>query len=309
MLLKWINYSTNEERKRNMEKVYGHRRASTQTQKTKGFGLDEQENTVMAYCIRHGYDVIDFIREDAISGNLQIWENLEEKRPLLIQKIKEMKEKGITKLVTKSVDRLWRSDDAHVFIRRLLYENGIELISIMEPEYQLVEKNPERKFKNNIDGVLATYERDKVVKRLNDGRDTKFRKGHKSSGKTPFGYKFSPETKKVVIDKYEAKILQSIFEWKYQDQCSLNQIIDRLKENKWTNRDRKYFSREGIRRMLINPFYFGLLHQNEEYVKGQHDILPFIYDIFKIEDHQKRMKISCNQDVLIDVRYRVYISA
>ena len=79
-------------------------RVSTNEQATEGVSLAAQEERVQAYCIAAGLQLAGIIREEGISGKVEL-----SKRPQGSRLAQAMKKHGAAHIVTLKLDRLFRN--------------------------------------------------------------------------------------------------------------------------------------------------------------------------------------------------------
>lgn len=141
------------------------------------------------------------------------------------------------------------------------------IISIEQPRYSLYSKDPEDFLFNAMVGILDQYDRMCINRKLSRGRDTKARKGYKPTGAAPYGYEYTSDGKKLVINEKQAEIVRRIFQMA-ADGISTRKIKETLLEEK-VDKKRKW-SHTSVAYILNNEFYIGVLTHAGEKIEGKH---------------------------------------
>jgi site-specific DNA recombinase len=107
-------------------------------------------------------------------------------------------------------------------------------------------------------GLTAEWERESIITRTTTGRLQRLKEGHWATGPVPFGYDYNRDTKNLVINENEAKIIRMIYDL-YASGKSLSSITDQLNKELIRPRSKtgKGWYATGIRQVLINPAYKG----------------------------------------------------
>ena len=115
-----------------------------------------------------------------------------------------------------------------------------------------------------VQGMIAEYERAKILERSRRGKQHAARRGSVNvlSG-APYGYRYISKHEgdgearyQVVAD--EARVVQKIFAWVGQDRCSIGEVCRRLKhEGVPTRTGKSAWDRSVVWAILKNPAYKG----------------------------------------------------
>jgi site-specific DNA recombinase len=192
------------------------------------------------------------------------------------------------KVIVWRLDRLARNLRLILGIEAELREHNIGLFSMKE----LVDTStPIGRTVFQVLGLTAEWERESIIERTKTGRLQRQKEGHWAGGPAPFGYNYDKETKNLVINGDEAKIIRMIYDL-YASGKSLGAITDQLNKELVSPRCKtaKGWYRTGIREILINPAYKG------ELILNRHS---HITDIRKI-DLSKVIKMPVPPIVNID---------
>lgn len=246
--------------------VYGYIRVSTETQADKGYGLDIQEAAIKEYCQSHNLNLVKVFVDAGKSGAIGDKDNLES-RPAISELLYTLN--GINSIVVMNTSRLWRDNNARALISMAVKKAKGEIISIEQPRYSLYSEDPDDFLFNSIMELIDQYERMVINKRLTKGKNEKARQGLKPAGRAPLGYQWNKETRKIEVNEQEAKIVKQIFSAAEMG-SGFTYIAKRMNDRELFSRNGKPWNRQGIRAILCNKFYTGILiHQGEE-IQGQH---------------------------------------
>ena len=113
-----------------------------------------------------------------------------------------------------------------------------------------------------MQGVIAEYERAKILERLRRGRMHKIRSGQMLPfPRAAYGYSIlrTPEAPKgiVVIDDVEAENVRTMYRWVKDEGLTLWQVTKRLNERGVKPRKKPFWVVASVYRVLTNPAYTG----------------------------------------------------
>ena len=134
----------------------------------------------------------------------------------------------------------------------------------------------------NILMTFAQYEREVIAERIRDKIAGAKRRGKHCGGRPALGYDADKDTKKLKINKSEAKIVREMFEL-YNKLGSANEVVRVLNEKgyhtkEWKNRKGVIhrggeFKSDGVYRMLNNPLYIGNVVHKDKIYNGEHSAI------------------------------------
>jgi site-specific DNA recombinase len=167
---------------------------------------------------------------------------------------------AIDRICVHSPDRLARNYAYQVLLLDEWRRRGVELVFLKQPLGQ----SPEDDLLLQVQGILAEYERAKIMERSRRGKKRAAQSGFLNvmSG-APFGYRYVSVREGGGLARFEpvaeqAKVVQQIFSWIGRDQCSLAEICRRLhKAATPTATGKPIWSREAVWHVLQNPAYMG----------------------------------------------------
>lgn len=195
-------------------------RVSTQSQQT-----DRQQTELLAFADKEGYHVTH-IYKDVMSG----FKN-EEFRKELHQLKEDAKEKRIDIILFSEFSRLSRNViDLNVnidYFRNL----GVELFFQKQNLWVKSKGDLGTEILLQVLAVVSRYEIELFAERSISGKIEKIKsKGINAGGLTPYGYITNKETKQLIINKEESKIIQQVFQM-YADGAKQQNICDYLNQN------------------------------------------------------------------------------
>lgn len=249
-----------------------YRRVSTATQ-TEKYGLDVQHDGIVKYCEANNIRIVNSFVDGGVTGKMS-----EDNEDLsfrdgyndMITYLELNPE--VKYIVVLMTSRLWRNDDAHLFIVRELRRLGVDIISVDMPTFSIYDTDPSNYLINSMMSILDTYERMCINVKLARGRRLKAEKtGQKPAGNLPYGYKYSSDGHRVEIDNAAAEIVRGIFQMRLSGD-SFQHITDYLNEHDYPAPSSDRWYRTTVKRMVDNDFYVGVLTHIRK-MPGSHEPL------------------------------------
>src|SRR6516225_6633381 len=167
---------------------------------------------------------------------------------------------AIDRLYVLDPDRLSRKYAYQVLILEELARCGAEVVFLKNP----IGRGPEQDLLLQIQGVIAEYERAKIMDRCCRGKQHAARHGSVNvlSG-APYGYRYvgkhegGGEARYQVLAE-EARVVRKIFGWVGRERCSIGEICRRLRRDGIPTRTGKpAWDRATVWLILKNPAYRG----------------------------------------------------
>ena len=168
---------------------------------------------------------------------------------------------GIDRLYVHSSDRLARRYAYQVLLLDELQKQGVEVVFLNhDPRNQ----SPEGNLLLQMQGMIAEYERAKILERTRRGRRYAARQGRVSVlGHAPYGYRYVSKHEgdgearfDVVLD--EARVVREMFTWAGVEGLSLGEVVGRLAERGvGTATGKACWDRATVRGILTHPAYTG----------------------------------------------------
>src|SRR4051794_9338269 len=167
---------------------------------------------------------------------------------------------AIDRLYMLDPDRLSRKYAYQVLILEELTRCGVEVVFLRNP----VGRGPEADLLLQVQGMIAEYERAKIMERCRRGKQHAARRGSVNvlSG-APYGYRYvgkhegDGEARYQVVAE-EARVVRQIFAWVGQERCSIGEVCRRLRREGIPSRTGKTaWDRSVVWATLRNPAYRG----------------------------------------------------
>lgn len=167
---------------------------------------------------------------------------------------------AIDRIYVHSPDRLARNYAYQVLLLDEWRRRGVEVVFMNRPLGQ----SPEDDLLLQVQGIVAEYERAKIMERSRRGKKHAAQSGSLNvmSG-APFGYQYVSVREGEGHARFEpiaeqAKVVQQIFSWIGRDRCSLAEVCRRLRTaGTPTATGKTVWSREAVWHVLQNPAYIG----------------------------------------------------
>jgi site-specific DNA recombinase len=167
---------------------------------------------------------------------------------------------AIDRLYVLAPDRLARRHVYQMVLVEELQACQVEIVFVNRP----LGTTPEDQLLLQVQGVVAEYERAKILERTRRGRLYAARCGRVSVlSRAPYGYRYIDKhsgggsAAYEVIDD-EAQVVRQIFSWTGIEGCSLNEVVRRLQRLEIRTRTgRTHWNPATIWGMLTNPAYKG----------------------------------------------------
>ena len=166
---------------------------------------------------------------------------------------------GFDRLYVHSPDRLARKYAWQMLLVEELQRSGVELIFLN----RMIGVSPEEDLLLQMQGMIAEYERTKIMERCRRGKRHAARRGSINVlGGAPYGYRYIGKHEgggqahyQVKLD--EARVVQQVFEWVGRDRLSIREVGRRLLAEGVPSAKGKRWCSETIGKMLKNPAYKG----------------------------------------------------
>jgi site-specific DNA recombinase len=181
-------------------------------------------------------------------------------RPALEQLRDVVAAGGIDRLYVHCPDRLARNYAHQVLLLEEFFHAGVE-VNFLNRE---VGQTPEDQLLLQVQGMIAEYERAKILERSRRGKRYAAQRGDVSvlSG-APYGYRYVSKhdgdgQARFDVMLEEARVVRQVFTWVGQDRCSIGEVCRRLNIAKEKTRTGKtVWDRATVWDMLKNPAYKG----------------------------------------------------
>jgi site-specific DNA recombinase len=191
--------------------------------------------------------------DDGVSGTLLLRPGLERLRD-------QAAAGSFDRLYVQDPDRFSRKYAYQVLILEELARCGVEVVFLCNPHSD----DPAENLLVQLQGMIAEYERAKIMERSRRGKRHAARRGSVNVlAAAPYGYHYvckregDGEARYQVVAE-EARVARRVFEWVGRDHCSLREVARRLKgEGVRTRTGLAEWNPARIGEMLKNPAYKG----------------------------------------------------
>ncbi len=167
---------------------------------------------------------------------------------------------GIDQLYVHCPDRLARNYAHQVLLLEEFLRAGVEVIFLNRE----VGQTPEDQLLLQVQGMIAEYERAKILERSRRGKRHGAQVGKVSVlGGAPYGYRYVTKQEGhgeacFEILWEEARVVRQVFAWVGRDRCSIGEVRRRLEAaGERTRSGKTVWDRATIGGMLNNPAYKG----------------------------------------------------
>jgi site-specific DNA recombinase len=167
---------------------------------------------------------------------------------------------GIDRLYVHSPDRLARKYAYQVVLVDELQRAGVEVIFLNHE----LGRSPEDDLLLQVQGMIAEYERAKILERSRRGKRHKAQVGSVNvlSG-APYGYRYVTVAEgggqaRYEVCEEEAQVVRQVFVWVGRQRLSIGEVCRRLRdEGILTAKGKTWWDRTSVWGMLKNPAYKG----------------------------------------------------
>ena len=186
-------------------------------------------------------------------------------------------------VVIFKLERVLRSTDEWAPFRAFLSQHNCELASAME---DISEKTALGRLKNNLLVSVSEYDRLNIAEKVRAKMGEQAKRGFWNGGSIPYGYAYDKNAQKLSHHPVESVVVRRIYE-RAAGLVSLTELANllnaeglRTKQRFLRRRDgtrqvigQQRFRSDGLRLLITNPIYRGVVRfQGEEY-RGQHEAL------------------------------------
>jgi site-specific DNA recombinase len=181
-------------------------------------------------------------------------------RPALERLRDQIAAGALDRLYVHSPDRLARNYALQVLLLDEWQRAGIEVIFLNRP----LGKSPEEDLLLQVQGMMAEYERAKILERSRRGKRHAARAGSINvlCG-APYGYRYVGKHEgggqaRYEIHEEQARVVRQIFAWVGLERCSIGEVCRRLQTQQIPSpKGKPYWDRTTVWGILKNPAYKG----------------------------------------------------
>ena len=229
-------------------------RVSSDRQK-EGGTIESQIGALQKCVTQDGFHLADELSflDEGYSGASLVRPGLERLRDVVAVQ-------GIDRLYVYDPDRLARKYAYQVLLIDEFQQAGVEVAFLNRK----IGQSPEDELLLQVQGMIAEYERAKILERSRRGKRHAARSGDVSVlGGAPYGYHYVSKHEgggqaryEIVSD--EARVVRQVFQWIGQERATIGEVCRRLqKAGERTRTGKITWDRTTIHGMLRNPAYMG----------------------------------------------------
>jgi site-specific DNA recombinase len=167
---------------------------------------------------------------------------------------------GIDCIYVHSPDRLARNYAYQVLLIDEWHRAGVQVVFLNRPLGQ----SPEDDLLLQVQGIVAEYERAKIMERSRRGKKHAAQQGSLNvMSNAPYGYRYvtvrdgGGQARLEPIPE-QAEVVRDIFEWIGRERCTLGEVCRRLQRaGRITATGKRSWSRQTVWHILQNPVYQG----------------------------------------------------
>lgn len=207
--------------------------------------IDAQLRAVKEFCAQKGHYLVQTYIDEARSATT-------DDRPQFMDMIHDAARGSFDAVIVHKLDRFARNRYDAAFYRKRLKDNGVSLISILEP----LDDSPESIILESVLEGMAEYFSRNLAREVAKGRKEAALKCQHTGGLSALGYDVTPE-KTYVINQQEAAAVRLIFE-SYIQGDSYPEIQAKLNRHGHTTKKGAKFGRNSLYDILNNERYAGV---------------------------------------------------
>mgnify|MGYP006390401497 CR=1 FL=1 len=162
--------------------------------------IDAQVRAITEYANKNGYVIVKSYIDEAFSATT-------DQRPAFLEMIKACEDDIFDVILIHKLDRFARNRYDSAIYKRMIQDNDIRLISVLEN----IDDSPESVMLESTLEAVAEYFSRNLAREVRKGLKENALKGNHTGGKPPLGYMLD-ENKKLIINSDEAYLVRMIFE-------------------------------------------------------------------------------------------------
>ena len=210
--------------------------------------MEFQQDQLTAYCQSQGWEIVHRYVDPGYTGK-------DGDRPALKRLLDDARYNTFEKVVVYKLDRLARNLRLLLEVEQKLRGHHASLTSVKE---SVDTSTGTGKMVFQMFGMIAEWERENIIERTRSGKLQRYRDGCWAGGKPPHGYSYDRDSRKLVVDEKEARVVRRII-GEYNSGRSLSAIADALNNDRVPPRlsKGKGWRANAVRHIVLNPVYKG----------------------------------------------------
>ncbi len=227
-----------------MKRAIAYARFSSDLQRSES--IDAQVRAIKKYCEANDFVLLAVYADKGISGT-------SDNRPEFQRMIAEASKSKVDAVIVHKLDRFARNRYDSAFYKNILKKSNVRLISVLEN----LQDTPESVILESVIEGMNEYYSLNLSREVRKGLQENALECKVTGGPPALGYSVDPNTKKYVINPYEAEAVKLIFKM-YLDGYSYTEIIDTLNSKGYKTRKGVAFAKNSLHCILKNERYTGV---------------------------------------------------
>jgi len=221
--------------------------------------IQSQIEALRDYAKKNNYVACGEYIDDGYSGELL-------DRPALDKLRDDAKKKLFEAVLVHSPDRFSRKFIYLGLVQEELKKSGVNIVFLNRPDSK---DTPEDNLLNGVQGLIAEYEKAKILERTRRGKLHKAKTGLLVTSIAPYGYRYIPQDKVhnksgcYEVNPEEAIIVGLIFDLFVNKQMSIRAIARELTRREILPRKGKHWRTSTLHRIIRNEAYIGTAYYNK----------------------------------------------
>lgn len=208
--------------------------------------IEAQTRAIQKYCDDNDFVLLTVFADRGISGT-------SDKRPEFQKMISTATKGDVDAVIVHKLDRFARNRYDSAFYKNILKKNNVKLISVLEN----LQDNPESVILESVIEGMNEYYSLNLSREVRKGLQENALECKVTGGPPALGYSVDRNTKKYVINEFEAEAVRLIFRM-YLDGCSYTEIINELNSKGYRTRRGLPFAKNSLYEILRNERYTGV---------------------------------------------------
>ena len=243
-----------------MIKYIAYCRKSTDEKEKQVLSIDQQISELKEFAKRENLEISDILTEAKtakIPG-----------RPIFNSLIKQIEKGEINGIISWNPDRLARNS---MDGGKIIYLLDLGKLQSLKFPTHWFENTPQGRFMLSIAFGQAKYYVDNLSQNVMRGLKYKIKEKGIWPAQAPLGYNNDRNTKDIVVNPHESRIIRKGFELYATGKYSIQDICNYFFENGIKNEVSDCApNNSNVRRILMRPFYYGYMKYCGELYKGTH---------------------------------------
>ncbi len=240
-----------------MKNVYGYIRVST-TEQVTGASLPEQKSAIEEYAKKNSLTVIHFYEESKTAAK--------KGRPLFLEMIKNLKKGKAKGVIMHKIDRSARNLHDWALVGDLI-DSGIDVFFAHE-SLNMNERGG--RLSADIQAVMASDYVRNLRQEISKGLYGRLKQGF-YPWSAPLGYINNGSGEHKTIDPVNGKLIKELFELYMSGKYNIESLSKEMEIRGLRNRKGNKVCKNGIVRILKNPFYIGIIKVKGQFFNGKHE--------------------------------------